>query len=45
MTYNYKGYEIRKITRKDFCVYNDNGKMIFDGLTLRSAKDYVDSIR
>lgn len=43
MIHEYKGYRIVKVTRKDWCVYI-NGKIAFDGLTLRSAKEYIDSM-
>ena len=41
--YNYRGYFIYKITRKDYCVFDENG-CIIDSLTLKGAKAEIDKL-
>lgn len=42
--YNYKGYYIYKITRRDYCVFDENG-CIIDALTLKAAKAEIDKLQ
>lgn len=43
-TYNYKGYTIHQITKKDYCVYTEENGLIIDSLTLKAAKAEIDKI-
>lgn len=45
VTYKYKGYDIYRITRKDWCVYNESKtQFIIDALTLKQAKEEIDKL-
>lgn len=41
--YQYKGYFIYKITRNDYCVYDESG-CIIDSYTLKGAKNQIDAM-
>ena len=41
--YKYRGYYIYKVTRRDYCVYNESG-CIIDTLTLKEAKAEIDRL-
>lgn len=42
--YSYKGQYIYKITRRDYCVYGEDGMVIIDELTLKAAKAKIDEM-
>lgn len=41
--YTYKGVYIHQVTKKDYCVFTDKGKII-DALTLKGAKAEIDKL-
>lgn len=41
--YKYRGYYIYKVTRRDYCVYNESG-CIIDTLTLKEAKAEINRL-
>lgn len=42
--YNYKGFYIYKITRRDFVVFGNDGMVMIDATTLKEAKAELDKI-
>ena len=42
--YGYKGQYIYKITRRDYCVYGEDGMVIIDEMTLKAAKAKIDEM-
>lgn len=42
--YQYKGYYIYRITRKDYCVWGNDGYVMIDATTLKSAKAEIDKL-
>lgn len=43
MTYNYKGYEIKKVTRNDYVVFGEAGFLVHER-TLKEAKAKLDTL-
>lgn len=43
-TYNYRGFTIHQITKKDYCVYTEENGCIIDSLTLKGAKAEIDKM-
>ncbi len=41
--YTYKGVYIHQVTKKDYCVFTDNEKVV-DALTLKGAKAEIDKL-